>query len=71
MKAKKGIAKSVGLATIDALRQGLQQRDVEQACGDADAGEQEAVGGERERHRIAQQQKHHQPEEHQRRQEFQ
>jgi hypothetical protein len=39
----------------DALRQRLEQRGVEQAELDADQAEDDAVGGEREGHRIAEQ----------------
>ena len=52
---------------VDALGQRLQEVGAEQAELDADQAEDQAVGGERERDRIAEQQKHHERREHDRR----
>src|SRR6266403_1635782 len=52
----------------DALRQSLQQLRLQQAEIDRDDAEEQAVGGQRERHRVAEQQKDDQRREHQRRQ---
>ncbi len=52
----------------DALRQSLQQLRLQQAEIDRNDAEEQAVGGQRERHRVAEQQKDDQRREHQRRQ---
>ena len=58
MKVKNGIASSVSLfmIAVDALRQGLQEVGREQAELDADQREEQAVGGQREGDRVAEQQ---------------
>ena len=69
MKVKNGIASSVsfGHDAEDALRQRLQQRRLQQAELDADQAEEQAVGGQREGDRIAEQQEDDQRAEHDRR----
>ena len=52
---------------VDALGQRLQEIGVEQPELDSDQAEDEAVGGKRERDRIAEQQEYHQRREHDRR----
>ena len=72
MNVKNGIASSVEFAMMPehALGQRLQQRRLELPCAMPISPNSEAVGGERERDRIAEQQEHHQPREHQRRHQF-
>ena len=69
MKVKNGIASSVSLFMMPKTRSGSAWQEVglEQAELDADEAEEQAVGGQRERHRIAEQQEDDQAAEHDRR----